>query len=125
MDTCVTMVPSKDDSGISEVRLVGEIDVFASPEVKSALVSAIKDGHNLLVVDFAKVSYIDSTGLGALVAALKAARDGGGSIAVVCKNPQIRRIFDVTGLVKVFGMHDDIASARASLREKYIAGKAG
>ena len=119
------MVPSKDDSGISEVRLVGEIDVFASPEVKSALVSTIKDGHNFLVVDFAKVSYIDSTGLGALVAALKAARDNGGSIAIVCKDPQIRRIFDVTGLVKVFGMYDDVASAKASLREKYLASGTG
>jgi len=125
VDTCVTMVPSGDDSRISEARLVGEIDVFASPEVKSALVSAIKDGQNLLVVNFAKVSYIDSTGLGALVAALKAARDSGGSIAIVCTDPQIRRIFDVTGLVKVFGMHDDVASAKASLHEKFLAGSAG
>lgn len=119
------MVPSNDDSGIAEVRLIGEIDVFASPEVKSALVSAIKDGQNLLVVDFAKVSYIDSTGLGALVAALKVARDGGGSIAVVCKDPQIRRIFDVTGLVKVFGMFGDVPSAKAALHEKFLAGRAG
>jgi len=119
------MIPSKDDSAVAEVRLIGEIDVFASPEVKSALVAAIKDGQNLLVVDFARVSYIDSTGLGALVAALKAARDSGGSIAVVCKDPQIRRIFDVTGLVKVFGMFDDIASAKASLHEKFIARNVG
>lgn len=125
MDTCVTMVASKDDARISEVRLIGEIDVFASPEVKSALVDAIKQGKNLLIIDFAKVSYIDSTGLGALVAALKAARDGGGSIAVVCKDPQIRRIFDVTGLVKVFGMFDDLAAARASLRDRFLAGTAG
>lgn len=121
MDTCVTLVPSK-DARIGEVRLIGEIDVFASPEVKSALVGAIKDGQNLLIVDFAKVSYIDSTGLGALVAALKAARDSGGSIAIVCKDPQIRRIFDVTGLVKVFGMFEDVAAARTSLRERFLAG---
>jgi anti-sigma B factor antagonist len=119
------MVPSKDDARIGEVRLVGEIDVFASPEVKAALVAAIKDGQNLLIIDFAKVSYIDSTGLGALVAALKAARDGGGSIAIVCKDPQIRRIFDVTGLVKVFGMFDDVAAARTSLRERFLAGSVG
>lgn len=121
----MTLVPSKDDDRIGEVRLVGDIDVFASPEVKSTLVAAIKDGQELLIVDFAKVSYIDSTGLGALVAALKAARDRGGTIAIACKDPQIRRIFDVTGLVKVFAMFDDVSAARAGLYEKFVAGNPG
>ena len=124
MDTCLTVIPSQDGDGICVVQLIGEIDVFASPDVKSALVGLIKDGHNLLVIDFAKVAYIDSTGLGALVAALKGTRENGGSIAVVCTNPQIRRIFDITGLVKVFDMFEDLESARQDLRSKSAAGSA-
>ena len=121
MDTCVTVIPPEEGDGICVVQLIGEIDVFASPEVKAALVGLIKDGRSLLVIDFAKVAYIDSTGLGALVAALKGAREKGGSIAVVCTNPQIRRIFDITGLVKVFGMYDDVESARQDLRARFLA----
>ena len=124
MDTSVTVIPPKDGDDVCVVQLIGEIDVFASPEVKAALVGLIKDGHSLLVIDFAKVAYIDSTGLGALVAALKGARERGGSIAIVCTNPQIRRIFDITGLVKVFGMFDDIESARKDLHERFVAGGA-
>jgi anti-sigma B factor antagonist len=126
VDTCVTVVPANDGEGdeVTVVQLLGEIDVFASPEVKSALVGLIKEGCSLLVIDFAKVAYIDSTGLGALVAALKGAREKGGSIAIVCTNPQIRRIFDITGLVKVFGMFDDIESARQDLRARFVAGSA-
>jgi len=122
VDTSVTVIPPKDGDDICVVQLIGEIDVFASPEVKTALVTLIKDGHNLLVIDFAKVAYIDSTGLGALVAALKGARENGGSIAVVCTNPQIRRIFDITGLVKVFGMFEDVDSARDDLRNRFLTG---
>jgi len=117
----LTVIPSEDGE-ITAVRLIGEIDVFASPEVKTALCSLVKEGHTLLVIDFSKVAYIDSTGLGALVAALKTARENGGSIAIVCTNPQIRRIFDITGLVKVFGMYDDVESARTGLRAKFLAG---
>jgi anti-sigma B factor antagonist len=124
VDTSVTVLPPKDGDDICVVQLIGEIDVFASPEVKSALVGLIKDGHNLLVIDFAKVAYIDSTGLGALVAALKGARENGGSIAVVCANPQIRRIFDITGLVKVFGMFEDVDAAREDLRNRFVTGNA-
>jgi anti-sigma B factor antagonist len=124
VDTSVTVLPPQDGDDICVVQLIGEIDVFASPEVKAALVGLIKDGHNLLVIDFAKVAYIDSTGLGALVAALKGARENGGSIAVVCTNPQIRRIFDITGLVKVFGMFEDVAGARDDLRNRFVSGNA-
>jgi anti-sigma B factor antagonist len=124
VDTSVTVIPSQDGDDICVVQLIGEIDVFASPEVKSALVGLIKEGHNLLVIDFAKVAYIDSTGLGALVAALKGARENGGSIAVVCTNPQIRRIFDITGLVKVFGMFEDVEAAREDLRNRFVSGNA-
>jgi len=122
VDNSITVIPPHDGDEICVVQLIGEIDVFASPEVKAALVGLIKDGHNLLVIDFAKVAYIDSTGLGALVAALKGARENGGSIAVVCTNPQIRRIFDITGLVKVFGMFDDVKSARDDLRSRFATG---
>jgi len=56
------------------------------------------------VISLEKVRYIDSTGLGVLIGGLKRVREHGGSVNLVCTNPQIRKIFDITGLVKIFGI---------------------
>ncbi len=53
-----------------------------------------------------KVEYIDSSGLGALVGGLKRSTEHGGRIVIVCDNPQIRKVFEITGLEKVFPLYD-------------------
>ena len=115
MDASMKVTKPKTAGGVCVVELNGEIDVFASPSVKASLLDLIKDGYRLLAVDFARVAYIDSTGLGALIAALKKAREQGGSVAIVCTNPQIRRIFEITGLAKAFAMFDSVDEAVTSL----------
>lgn len=93
------------------VDLAGEIDVYTSPKVKDALGELIDRGVYNLVIDLEKVRYIDSTGLGVLIGSLKRVREHGGTVNLVCTNPQIRKIFDITGLVKIFGIYDSEASA--------------
>ena len=55
------------------------------------------------------------TGLGVLIGGLKRVREHGGSVNLVCTNPQIKKIFDITGLVKIFGIFDDEQSAMKAL----------
>ena len=121
MNTCVTVRKPQTTDDVCLVELSGEIDVFASPMVKEALVDLIREGYHLLAIDFARVAYIDSTGLGALIAALKAAREKSGSVAIICTNPQIRRIFEITGLVKIFGLFDSLEPAKDELRARGAA----
>jgi anti-sigma B factor antagonist len=115
MDASMRVTKPKTAGGVCVVELSGEIDVFASPSVKATLLDLIKDGYRLLAIDFARVAYIDSTGLGALIAALKKAREQGGSVAIVCTNQQIRRIFEITGLAKAFAMFDSVGQAVEAL----------
>ena len=116
MDTNVAIRSARGEPCVVEV--IGEIDVFTSPEVKEVLAQQVRDGHRHFVIDLSKVAYIDSTGLGALIAGLKGARENGGSVAVVAANQQIRRIFDITGLVKIFSMFDSLDEARQELQNR-------
>lgn len=98
------------------VELAGEIDVYTSPKVKDALGELIDRGVYNLVIDLEKVRYIDSTGLGVLIGGLKRVREHGGTVNLVCTNPQIKKIFDITGLVKIFGIYDsEDAAMKASV----------
>ena len=97
------------------VELSGEIDVYTSPKVKESIAELIDQGHYSLVINLENVRYIDSTGLGVLIGALKRVREHGGSVNLVCTNPQIKKIFDITGLVKIFGMFESESNATKAL----------
>lgn len=104
MDIKVNVRETEGDGCI--VDLAGEIDVYTSPKVKDALGALIDRGVYNLVINLEKVRYIDSTGLGVLIGGLKRVREHGGTVHLVCTNPQIKKIFDITGLVKIFGIFD-------------------
>jgi anti-sigma B factor antagonist len=91
---------------VSIVDLNGEIDVYTSPKVKEAITDLIDRGHYEIVINLENVRYIDSTGLGVLIGGLKRVREHSGTVHLVCTNPQIKKIFDITGLAKIFGIYD-------------------
>ena len=96
---------------IMGINIEGEIDVYTSPKVKEALNDLINKGHYNLIVNLEGVSYIDSTGLGVLIGALKRVKENNGDIRLICNNMQIKKIFDITGLVKIFGIFATEAEA--------------
>ncbi len=113
MDIKVNVRETQGESYV--VDLNGEIDVYTSPKVKDASGDLIDKGHYNLVINLEKVRYIDSTGLGVLIGGLKRVREHGGTVNLVCTNPQIKKIFDITGLVKIFGIYDDEDAATKAL----------
>ena len=113
MDIKVDVREAKGDTYV--VDLNGEIDVYTSPKVKDAIGELIDKGHYNLVINLESVRYIDSTGLGVLIGGLKRVREHGGTVNLVCTNPQIKKIFDITGLVKIFGIYDDEDAAAKAL----------
>jgi anti-sigma B factor antagonist len=100
---------------VSIVDLNGEIDVYTSPKVKDTIGELIDQGHYALVINLENVRYIDSTGLGVLIGGLKRVREHSGTVHLVCTNPQIKKIFDITGLAKIFGIYDSEETACANL----------
>jgi anti-sigma B factor antagonist len=95
-----------------EMTLRGEIDVYTAPKLKEELVAVIESGCANVVIDLEGVTFIDSSGLGVLVSALRRARERDGAVRVVCTRENILKIFRITGLDKVFPVFSDITEAR-------------
>lgn len=101
----------RDLQGFHIIEVSGEIDVYTAPKLREVIVAAIDRGNSQLIVDIEKVAFLDSTGLGVLVGALKRVRADNGSLDIVCTSERLLRIFDITGLDRVFQLHrsvDDI-----------------
>ncbi|CAN5198040.1 anti-sigma factor antagonist BldG [soil metagenome] len=93
------------------IEVGGEIDVYTAPKLREAIVGAVDSGKVSLIVDVERVDFLDSTGLGVLVGALKRVRGEGGSLDIVCTHERLLKIFQITGLDKVFGLHSSVAAA--------------
>jgi len=80
----------------------GEIDIYTSPELKEELSKALDDKKADIVIDGEKLEYIDSTGLGTLISILKITKENNNKIYITNIKPNIRKLFDITELDKVF-----------------------
>lgn len=89
------------------IAVVGEVDIFKSTEFKEALIALIEHNPGSLSLDCSDLQYIDSTGLGALVAVLKRVKSAGGSISLSHLRPNLLKLFKITNLDKVFVIEGD------------------
>ena len=105
------------DAETHVIELGGEVDLYTAPEFKERLVQIIEDGKKQLVVDLSKATFIDSTTLGVLVGGVKRLRPAGGSLALVCTDENITKIFEITGLDRVFPIHASRDEALADVAE--------
>ncbi len=96
------VISVRNDGHTPIIDLSGEVDAYTSARFREAMVDLIDNGAASLIVSMMNVEYIDSSGLGALVGGLKRSTERGGKILIVCDNPQIRKVFEITGLEKVF-----------------------
>ncbi|MGH3040492.1 MAG: STAS domain-containing protein [Gaiellaceae bacterium] len=96
------------------IALAGEIDLYTAPEFKQQLVELIAQGAKHVVVDLTETTFIDSTTLGVLVGGVKRLRPNGGQLSIVCSDRNITKIFEITGLNRVFTIHAGRAEALES-----------
>jgi anti-sigma B factor antagonist len=99
--------------GVAVVAVRGDADLHTAHELRSAIADAIDGGATTLVVDLAETTFIDSMTLGVLLGAVKRLRPLGGRVSVVCTDANIRRIFEITLLDRVFSLEDDREAALA------------
>lgn len=91
----------------------GEIDVYTAPQLRERLIALVDGGDRRVVVDLARVEFLDSTGLGVLVGALKRLRGVDGELSLVCAQERLLKIFRITGLDRVFTLYDSVDAATA------------
>ena len=99
------------------VSLAGEIDMYTAPDVRRELGAAIATGVRHVIVDLTETRFIDSTMLGVLIVAQKRLREKGGSLTIASSDRNPIKVFEITGLDRVFA----IFSIRAEASEPSIA----
>ena len=89
----------------------GEVDVYTAPRLRDRLVELVDSGARSVVVDLAGVEFLDSTGLGVLVGAMKRLRVANGRFGLVCSKESLLKIFRITALDQVFPIYPTIEAA--------------
>jgi len=94
--------------------LVGELDEAGGKLARRQLARTVQSGRVNLMIDLDGVGALDSSGLAALIATLRLARNRGGDVRVQASQPHIRRVMELTGLSRVFRLSPGILTASAA-----------
>ena len=106
--------PRRLSDGMQALDLEGEVDVYTAPLLRQAIVDQVEAGTKHLLINLGKVEYLDSTGLGILIGGVKRLKEQGGSLRLVGPSARITRIFEITGLNKIFDVYSDEQAALAA-----------
>jgi anti-anti-sigma factor len=98
-------------TGTAVVHLDGRLDLVSAGETKRRLVEAVEGGQRRLVVDMADVDFVDSSGLGAIIGVLKAARQAGGDVRIARPTSQLQSILELTMLDRVLRPYETVEEA--------------
>jgi anti-sigma B factor antagonist len=102
-------------SATAVLAVHGEADLHSAPELKERLRAAVDGDVTVVVVDLTETEFLDSTSLGVLLGATKRLRERNGEIRLVVSRPELRRIFEITLLDRVFPLHDTREQALAAV----------
>lgn len=97
--------------GWTVVSVRGELDVATAPGLRNEIVRLASNGTSKLLLDLSGVEFLDSTGLGVIVGALKRLKGLGGELRLCGGEPGIRRVFELTGLDKILDLYDTVDTA--------------
>ena len=107
----------REQDGWAVLTVSGEIDIATAPSLRERLHGLLAEGKQQIVVDLDDVGFLDSTALGVLVGVLKRARGEGGEVRIVCTQPRVRKVFEITRLDSAFDLFDSVDEAVRGARE--------
>ncbi len=102
-------------NGFVQIELKGQIDSHTSHQVEDALEAELSQGHFRLLVSFAHVTYISSSGLKVLVTAWRKARDNKGDVVLAALQTRIMEVFEMIGFDMMFNIYDSTEAALADM----------
>ena len=97
--------PRRVNESTQALDLDGEVDVYTAPVLRQEIVNQVDAGVKHLLINLEKVGYLDSTGLGILIGGVKRLKEQDGWLRLVGPGPRITRIFEITGLNKIFDVY--------------------
>lgn len=107
-------INAKQESGITIITLSGRFDALMAKEFKNCISDLIDKKQIMIATDMSAIDFIDSSGLGSLVGALKGITKENGEIRIAGLSPEVRTIFELTRLHRIFDIYENIETARAS-----------
>ena len=104
-----------DESAV--IAATGELDAETAPLLRDAVDTALDAGVRWILFDLQGLDFIGSVGIGELIRAAKFLNERGGDLAVACRRPNVRRVFEISGTSELLHMRAEEAEARAVLDE--------
>jgi anti-sigma B factor antagonist len=101
-------------NGWTVVEVDGEVDAHTAPLIREAVIKLVGEGHRHFVLDLGFVSFMDSMGLGVIVAITKRVREHEGSLRFASISGRILRIFDLSGMLESYEIDPSVADATQS-----------
>lgn len=111
----IEMIPG---DGATTLRLAGEIDLHASPELRKMLQERVGEKVPVLLLDFSGVSYIDSSGLATLIEYVRESAAFGGKLGLFGLQKKVRTIFELVRLNELFVIGESAEATSAALAAK-------
>jgi anti-sigma B factor antagonist len=108
-------IQEKNEDSITILVVAGEIDLNQSPVLRTTLREKAKAKTPRLLLDFAAVAYVDSSGLATLIEYYQSSKAYSGKMAICSLVPRVRSSFDLVRLSEVFSIFPDQAEARKAL----------
>lgn len=93
------------------IRPQGRLNLLAAPRLREVVAQSVERGRPRIVVDLSETTFMDSSGLGALVAGLKSARQGGGNLRIARLSPQVEMVLTLTNLDRVLKPYSSVEDA--------------
>ena len=109
-------IDTENKNGVVVLHLKGRIDATNSGQVHEKITSEIKKGCDKMLVNFSEVNYISSAGLRVVIYASKSLAKNAGSFSICALNDNIKKIFEISGLVELFSIHDDLETGLNALK---------
>lgn len=100
-------IDRKMDNQEEILLLNGEVDVYTALKLKETLIPIVEMPNASVIIDLTNVNYIDSTGVGIFIGALKAADKSNSRLKLTGANARVKRLFEITGLDEVIDIASD------------------
>lgn len=99
------------EDGVGVVTPQGRLNMVSARRLKEVLAELVSSGTHRIVVDMAETTFLDSSGLGALIGGLKSARQAGGDLRIARPTPAVQAVFELTNLDRVLRARDSVEGA--------------
>jgi len=104
-------IRDREEKGFVILDISGEIDLYNAPEIKEFINKKIEEQKYNIVINFQEISYIDSSGIGALISTLSNLKKYQGTLKITNIHDSVKKVFELTKLTSFFEIYDNVETA--------------